>query len=98
MGKVDSSVLYIPVCPTTKPNAEHIKLQRENFIKGTPSPDFPGGIGESRHLNRPGPDYLKAHTDIAGLRAAGFERLVAKDSETIGSKRVVEQANAILGF
>lgn len=98
MGKGDSSVLYIPICPTTETNAKGLKRQRECFINGTPSPDFPGGIGESQHVDRCGPEYLRSIADTEGLRAAGFEKLSPKDQEPSGSRRVIQQANQILGF
>lgn len=47
-GKSDSSVLYIPACPLTEANARYLVRQRECFLKGLPSPDFPGGLGESK--------------------------------------------------
>ncbi|CAI4217794.1 unnamed protein product [Parascedosporium putredinis] len=47
-GKSDSSVLYIPVCPTTEINAKYLVRQRQAFIDGTPGPDFPGGKGWGR--------------------------------------------------
>ncbi|KAI1843447.1 hypothetical protein JX266_010444 [Neoarthrinium moseri] len=98
MGKADSSVLYIPVCPVTENNAKYLKRQREAFVAGTPGPDFPGGQGESQHLNRCELGFLQRHTDTRGLRAAGFERLVPSDTDPIGSKKVTEKANAILGY
>ncbi|KAK6223916.1 hypothetical protein LQW54_000060 [Pestalotiopsis sp. IQ-011] len=98
MGKDDASVLYIPVCPTTEQNAKYLKRQREAFINGTPGPDFPGGVGESQHVDRCGPEYLRSLADSDGLRAAGFEKLAPKDKEPIGSREVIEQANQILGF
>jgi hypothetical protein len=97
MGKSDSSVLYIPVCPVTGPNARYLKIQRQAFIDGTPGPDFPGGVGESQHVDRCDLDYLRSHADIHGLRAAGFERLLSKDDDPVGSKKIVEEANKILG-
>ncbi|KAH6653340.1 hypothetical protein BKA67DRAFT_520038 [Truncatella angustata] len=96
MGKADSSVLYIPVCPVTELNAKYMKRQRQAFLDGTPGPDFPGGVGESKHTNRCGPEYLKAHTDLEGLRTAGFEKLTPKSSDPIGSRKVTEEANQIL--
>ncbi|KAK6070682.1 hypothetical protein SCUP515_08291 [Seiridium cupressi] len=98
MGNADSSVLYIPVCPVTKPNARYLKRQRKAFIDGTPGPDFPGGVGESQHVNRCGPDYLRSHTGTGGLRAAGFEKLLPEDNDPIGSRKVTEEANQILGL
>lgn len=98
MGKDDASVLYIPVCPTTEQNAKYLKRQREAFINGTPGPDFPGGVGESQHVDKCGPEYLRSLADSEGLRAAGFEKLAPKDQEPIGSRKVIEEANQILGF
>lgn len=95
-GKSDSSVLYIPVCPTTKRNAEYMLTQREAFLKGTPGPDFPGGKGESEHIGRPTEEFLHQVTNEEGLRAFGFQELVGGESE--GEKKVVEEGNRILGF
>jgi len=95
-GKSDSSVLYIPVCPTTKRNAEYMLVQREAFLKGTPGPDFPGGKGESEHIGRPTEEFLHQVTDEEGLKAFGFRELVGGESE--GAKKVLGEANRILGF
>ncbi|KAI0123541.1 hypothetical protein BJ170DRAFT_703745 [Xylariales sp. AK1849] len=98
MGKSDSSVLYIPVCPVTETNAQYLKRQRNAFVDGTPGPDFPGGQGESQHTDLCGLDYLRAHSEVEGLRAAGFEKLLSLDSDPIGSRDVTKEANVILGF
>ncbi|RYP59056.1 hypothetical protein DL769_008705 [Monosporascus sp. CRB-8-3] len=97
-GKSDSSVLYIPVCPVTEINAEYAARQRAAFLAGTPGPDFPGGKGESEHINRPDYAYLCSHADPSGLRAHGFEKLNPTAEDTNGAKRVMELANSILGF
>ncbi|KAF5665303.1 DUF1479 domain-containing protein [Fusarium heterosporum] len=92
-GSTDSSVLYIPVCPITEQNAEYMVRQREAFKRGTPGPDFPGGAGESEHVDRPTEDVL----DGPGRQAMGLERLVVEGS-TGGAREAVEKANAVLGF
>lgn len=97
-GTSDSSVLYIPVCPTTEASAEYVARQREAFLRGTPGPDFPGGEGESRHIGRPTEDYVRKYCDPVGVRAMGLERLVAAEDDTPGAKEAVERANAVLGF
>ncbi|KAI1119819.1 DUF1479 domain protein [Nemania abortiva] len=97
-GQSDSSVLYIPICPVTEQNAQHMVRQRKAFLDGTPSPDFPGGQGESQHIDRPTVSYLQAHADSEGLRAFGFEKLVAAESDGPGAREVTEKANEILGF
>jgi hypothetical protein len=97
-GTSDSSVLYIPVCPTTKASAEYVARQRTAFREGTPGPDFPGGQGESRHIGRGTEDYIKKHCDPLGVRAMGVERLTDVDGDTPGGKAVVQEANAVLGF
>ena len=99
MGKSDSSVLYIPVCPTTERNAEYLARQRDTFLSGYPGPDFPGGKGESEHVGRPTVDYLSKHLRNEGLQAMGLKKLNAMDGEeAIGARRVVQKANDILGF
>ncbi|GAW22602.1 hypothetical protein ANO14919_121440 [Xylariales sp. No.14919] len=97
-GKSDSSVLYIPICPVTKQNAQYLVRQRQAFLDGTPGPDFPGGEGESRHVNRPAVSYLQEHADSEGLRAFGFEKLLTAESDGPGASRVLKEANEILGF
>jgi hypothetical protein len=98
-GKSDSSVLYIPVCPTTETNAEYLAMQRDAFLSGFPGPDFPGGKGESEHIGRPTVDYLMANAGSEGIQAMGLDRLGAVDGEdTRGAKKVIESANTILGF
>ncbi|KAK6073823.1 hypothetical protein SCUP515_06745 [Seiridium cupressi] len=97
-GASDSSVLYIPVCPLTELNAKYAAKQRQAFLDGTPGPDFPGGLGESQHMQRPSLLDLQRVSDINGLRSTGFEKLVAADSDTAGSKGVTRAANTSLGF
>ena len=97
-GKADSSVLYIPVCPVTEVNGRYIERQRTAFLNGTPGPDFPGGKGESEHLNRPNEAYLRSHSSSPGLCAFGFEKITPTESDTSGAKRAIGIANAILGF
>jgi len=97
-GKSDSSVLYIPVCPTTKASAEYVARQRSAFLQGTPGPDFPGGEGESKHIGRATEEYVKKYCDPLGVQAMGLDKLVTVEGDTPGGKAVVEQANAVLGF
>ncbi|KAI0260969.1 hypothetical protein BC834DRAFT_925695 [Gloeopeniophorella convolvens] len=92
-GKGDSSVLYIPAVPLTVRNADYLRYQRDHFIEGLPAPDFPGGEGESRFLNRGG----KEHADgEAGRRVIGFERFVLPDDATAGEAQAIREANEIL--
>jgi hypothetical protein len=96
-GKADSSVLYVPVCPLTEQNAHHLRRTRDAFLCGTPSPDFPGGIGESTHVGRPGVEFLGDVGGLAGLRAAGLARLVPVEGDTEGGAAVTRAAAEILG-
>ncbi|KAI0509470.1 hypothetical protein F5B22DRAFT_637967 [Xylaria bambusicola] len=97
-GQSDSSVLYIPICPVTEQNAHYLVRQRKAFLDGTPGPDFPGGEGESRHINRPTESYLKSYANPEGLRAFGFEKLVVSSSDNPGARMVTKKVNEILGF
>ncbi|PHH91414.1 hypothetical protein CDD83_557 [Cordyceps sp. RAO-2017] len=97
-GRSDSSVLYIPVCPTTAINAEYVARQRTAFRDGTPGPDFPGGEGESRHVGRPTEAALRGWTTAAGRQAFGLEKLELRQDGLPGERAAVERANAILGF
>ncbi len=87
-------MLYIPVCPVTELNATYVARQREAFLKGTPGPDFPGGKGESGHVDRPQQELIGSEE---GLRAMGLEKLDPSGLHG-GARAVVERANAILGF
>ncbi|ETS74002.1 hypothetical protein PFICI_13868 [Pestalotiopsis fici W106-1] len=97
-GNFDSSVLYIPVCPLTEANARYAATQRQAFLDGTPGPDFPGGLGESQHVQRPDVQDLRRVTDENGLRAAGFEKLPILGGDSPGTISVTQTANSILGF
>ncbi|KAI0015471.1 DUF1479 domain protein [Xylariomycetidae sp. FL0641] len=97
-GQSDSSVLYIPICPVTKLNAQYLLRQKNAFLDGVPGPDFPGGRGEADHIDRPTESYLRSHADAAGLRAFGFEKLVPTGEDGPGAKAVLSEANEILGF
>jgi hypothetical protein len=97
-GSSDSSVLYIPVCPTTEESARYVGRQRAAFLQGTPGPDFPGGKGESEHIGRPTVEYLSSSATAAGLQAMGLEKLSAVDNETEGGKLAIDKANHVLGF
>ncbi|KAH9905583.1 DUF1479 domain protein [Xylariomycetidae sp. FL2044] len=97
-GQSDSSVLYIPICPVTESNARYLLRQKNAFLAGTPGPDFPGGQGESKHINRPTESFLRSYADADGLRAFGFEKLVASERDTPGGRSIATKANEILGF
>ncbi|KAE9984944.1 hypothetical protein BLS_000523 [Venturia inaequalis] len=101
-GTTDSSVLYIPTCPLTFDNAQYLVRQRDTFLKGTPSPDFGGGEGESKHVGRLGVDDLEGVGSLRnadGLRSMGLEMWDAEaEGLTSGQRRVMNLANKELGF
>ncbi|KAF4551102.1 Hypothetical protein D9617_14g075580 [Elsinoe fawcettii] len=98
-GKEDSSVMYIPACPLTEKNAEYLVRQRRAFLEGVPSPDFPGGEGERRHVGRPGAEDVARLYGEDGLRAFGLARWESeKEGLTEGEREVMRRANEILGF
>jgi hypothetical protein len=97
-GTSDSSVFYIPVCPTTEASAKYIARQRTAFLHGTPGPDFPGGEGESRHIGRATEEYVRKYCDPRGVQAMGLDKLIASEGDTPGGTEAVERANAVLGF
>jgi hypothetical protein len=49
-------------------------------------------------MDRSDPEYLKSLADIDGLRAAGFEKLRPGEQDPVGSRKVTQEANRILGF
>jgi len=96
-GTSDSSVIYIPVCPTTESNVEYLARQREEFLNGSPAPDFPGGIGESGHIGR-GSLELLAQRGEEALRSMGLAKLKVGKREGSGAEEVIKKGNKILGF
>lgn len=98
-GKGDSSVLYIPACPLTEGNAEHLARARHNFVNGYPSPDFGGGEGESKHVGRITAEKFEKTSDFEARRAMGMEEWDAGESGlTDGQVELMNRANKILGF
>lgn len=77
-GKTDSSVMYIPATPLTVGNAKYIATQCEHFFHGIPAPDFPGGVGESKHVGRPTLDEFK-NIQKNGRQAMGVEGFSVED-------------------
>ena len=69
-------------------NVDYIKAQKEAFLKGIPPPDFPGGVGESRHVGKGEEASLNG---VTARSAFGLEKFQ-------GEGDVVRRANAILGF
>lgn len=65
---------------------------------GTPSPDFPGGVGESQHAGRAFQDDIARLSGVDGLRAMGLERFDEETGRTPGEKQVMRNANRTLGF
>lgn len=76
----------------------YLARQRQAFLAGTPGPDFPGGKGESEHVDRPTEEYARVHADLVGLQAFGLEKLTIPDGIRPGARAVLEKANQILGF
>ncbi|RCI09335.1 hypothetical protein L249_1418 [Ophiocordyceps polyrhachis-furcata BCC 54312] len=99
-GTSDSSVLYIPVCPTTVLNGEYLVRQRAAFRDGTPAPDFPGGEGEARHVGRPSEEdvFCRPWSTAEGRRAFGLEKLGLRLGAGVGEREVVGRVNALLGL
>lgn len=98
-GKSDSSVLYIPACPMTEDNANYLLRQREEFINGTPSPDFGGGVGEAEHVGRVLPEDMPQLVGEEACRAMGLAEWDSGERNlTPGEKVILDRANKILGF
>ncbi|CAE6403685.1 unnamed protein product [Rhizoctonia solani] len=96
-GKGDSSVLYIPAVPLTTHNAQYLVSQRNSLASGYPAPDFPGGNGESTFV---GPQRGSVG-DVKGSlarRAMGLEKFTESDGMMEGERKVMQRANAVLGF
>ncbi|KAI3392166.1 hypothetical protein diail_6114 [Diaporthe ilicicola] len=97
-GKGDSSVLYIPVCPITDINAKYVSKARDAWRNGTPGPDFPGGKGESEHVDRPTERFLRSIANNDGLASVGLEPIPEPVGGSEGENEVVRLANRTLGF
>jgi hypothetical protein len=87
-GTNEAIVMYIPSVPMCDMNVDYIKAQRDAYLVGVPPPDFPGGVGESKHVGKGEVTALKGN---AARAAFGFEKFQ-------GEGDVVKRANAILGF
>ncbi|KAL9053658.1 MAG: hypothetical protein Q9162_004609 [Coniocarpon cinnabarinum] len=99
MGRSDSSVLYIPTCPLTELNAEYMLRQRRAFLDGTPGPDFPGGVGETKHVGKPNGEDVAEWTGVDGMRGFGLEAFDSSEPNlTIGQRQVMDRANKVLEF
>ncbi|KAF2766992.1 DUF1479-domain-containing protein [Teratosphaeria nubilosa] len=99
-GDTDSSVLYIPACPLTEGNARFLARQREAFLSGVACPDFGGGVGESRHVGRPGAEMVERTGGADAMRAWGLRGWDGLEDEGLGrgERGVLGAANEILGF
>ncbi|KAM0330671.1 hypothetical protein ACHAQA_003623 [Verticillium albo-atrum] len=95
-GTGDSSVLYIPACPTTKPNLDYVKRQREAFEAGIPPPDFPGGQGESKHVGRPTVEDLQTMAGVQAQRSAGFATFDIAKAATEAEAAVLRYGNSVV--
>jgi uncharacterized protein DUF1479 len=95
-GKGDSSVMYIPSCPVTRASIDYVRQQRANFEQGIPPVDFPGGVGESAHVGRPGVKELKAVAGVEGLRGLGYELFDVSAAKSEGERAVLEYGNSVL--
>ena len=91
-------MLYIPVCPITEINAQYVSNMRKCWRNGTPGPDFPGGKGESEHVDRPTEQYLRSVAGADGLVSVGLEPIPEPVSGSEGETEVIRRANSILGF
>jgi hypothetical protein len=95
-GTGDSSVLYIPACPLTESNARYLVRQRDAFLKGTPGPDFPGGVGESEHTGRMSRPDVEVVGGIDGLRAMGLENWNVDGAKTGNETSFLRHINRCL--
>ncbi|KAF1966340.1 DUF1479-domain-containing protein [Bimuria novae-zelandiae CBS 107.79] len=98
-GTADSSVLYIPACPLTEDNARYLVRQREKFVRGEPSPDFGGGVGESGHVGRVGVEEVEGLLGEEGVRAMGLREWDSGvEGLGTGERVVLDLGNKVEGF
>jgi len=93
-GKEDGSIFYIPVLPLCEINVEYLRDQKPSFEKGTPPPDFPGGVGESKHVGRG--TFDDVHPD--GRAAMGYVKFDVDSAKTPGERAAYKSVNALLGL
>ncbi|KAL1612171.1 hypothetical protein SLS60_000395 [Paraconiothyrium brasiliense] len=99
VGTSDSSVLYIPACPLTEDNAKYLVRQRDNFIAGTPSPDFGGGVGESEHVGRVRVEDMEGLVGVDGCRSMGLAEWDSGEYGLgTGERVMLDRANKVMGF
>ncbi|CAE6475416.1 unnamed protein product [Rhizoctonia solani] len=96
-GQGDSSVFYIPAVPLTAHNAEYLATQRSTLVSGYPAPDFPGGNGESTFVGAQRGSVEDVKGSLA-KQAMGLEKFDVSEGMREGEKKVLQRANAILGF
>lgn len=71
---------------------------RQAWRNGTPGPDFPGGKGESEHVDRPDEEFVRSITNTNGLASMGLEPLTEPIDGSEGEREVVRRVNKTLGF
>ncbi|PCH36633.1 DUF1479-domain-containing protein [Wolfiporia cocos MD-104 SS10] len=92
-GPGDSSVLYIPAVPLTANNAVYLRDQANTFKRGLPSPDFPGGEGESHFVGRVTADSIK---DLQARRMLGLAPFEIPADASAGEAELMKFANSLL--
>lgn len=97
-GKGDSSVMYIPACPTTRSNLDYARRQREHFLQGIPPSDFPGGVGERQHVGRADVGALMGMSGTEGQRCLGFAPFDVSAAGNPGEASVLKYGNEVMGF
>ncbi|KAJ4409174.1 hypothetical protein N0V82_009553 [Gnomoniopsis sp. IMI 355080] len=106
--ELDRTMVHVPAvrpgdfvawhCDTTELNANYVARMRQAWRNGTPGPDFPGGKGESEHVDRPDEQFVRSVTNADGLASMGLEPLREPIDGSEGEKEAVRRANRILGF
>lgn len=105
-GPSTTTLLCLPACPLTRPNAAFLARQRRAFVLGFPGPDFSTTttsahardfsfslVGESYHLSRPGTQDIFEAGGEEALQAMG---LLAWEEQREEDGELIEMANRIL--
>ncbi|KAH8812910.1 hypothetical protein F5884DRAFT_786653 [Xylogone sp. PMI_703] len=93
-GTEDGSIFYLPILPLCDINVEYLRDQKASFEQGTSPPDFPGGVGESKHAGRAELDSINP----AGRHAMAYGPFDVTKAKTPGEKIAYESANRILRY
>jgi len=91
-GSGNSSVFYIGAVPFCPKNASYLVKQRETFLSGQASPDFPQEDREVSYVNR----AQVSHLSDLGKAQLGLGRWEVREGEEKATLNLIQKCNEIL--